>query len=115
MNHTVDQKLQIFKGIITLAVLNLAWAIFNYFAAGDFYILNSAIIYFVGFVPLFALLRWKYKRGLRFLPPLMFLVLAIYYVAVPYSSSAALKHGLTEEMGLMNLFIAFLVLGVVLC
>ena len=49
------------------------------------------------------------------LPPFVFLVLSTYYVTVAYSNNEALKNGLNEEMGQMNVFTAFLVLGVVLC
>ena len=49
------------------------------------------------------------------MPPLVFLVLSTYYVTVAYSNNEALKSGLNEEMGQMNVFTAFLVLGVVLC
>lgn len=55
-NHTIEQKLLISKFVIMLAVLNLVWAIYNYFVQQDFYILISAIIYFIGLVPIFLLL-----------------------------------------------------------
>lgn len=55
-NHTIEQKLLISKFVIMLAVLNLVWAIYNYFVQHDFYILISAIIYFIGLVPIFLLL-----------------------------------------------------------
>jgi hypothetical protein len=115
LNHTINQKLSIFKGIILFTVLNLAWAFCSYLVSGNFKVHSTAVIYFIGLVPLFALLKWKYKRGLRFLPPFIFLVLAIYYVMTAYGSNQALKNNLTEEMGAMNIFTAFLLLGVVLC
>ena len=87
LNHTIEQKLQISKFIILLAVLNLAWALYNYFFAHDFYILVSAIIYFIGLVPLFLLLRWRWRSGLRFLPPFIFIVLSVYYVTAAYSNN----------------------------
>ena len=44
------------KFIVMLVVLNLLWAIYNYFAQRDFYILISAIIYAIGFGPVFLFL-----------------------------------------------------------
>lgn len=95
--------------------MNLFWAIYNYFFVEDLYTLNSAIIYFVAFVICFTLFKRYFKRGLRFLPPLIFMVLAIYFVAAAYSNNGKLKKGLTEEMGIMNLYVAFLLLGVIFC
>ena len=52
---------------------------------------------------------------MRFLSTIVFLALAVYFVSVAYSNNEMLKKGITDEMGVMDLYVGFLIMGVVFC
>jgi hypothetical protein len=94
----------------------LAWTVVDYFVEGDPTSLFGGIVYFLGLVPMFALLRWKYQPGLRYLPVFVFFVLATYSLAVSFSDEKIEKEGFkSKTTGAMDLFSALLFIGVVLC
>jgi hypothetical protein len=96
-NHIVEQKLMVFWAAVVLSSLNLVWAIINFYIHGDFFCLTVAIEYFVGLGPIFALLRWRFKRAIRYLPCFVFFYMTITLIVAAKGYGQRLASGLIDE------------------
>ena len=79
-NHSLDQKISIFWVSNIFTFVNFITSIVSYFSQGkeDIGNLVMSIIYLISVGPVFALFRWRFKRAIRFIPVIIFFVIAFY-------------------------------------
>jgi hypothetical protein len=104
----------VFWVAVILTSFNVVWSIINFYKIGDFFHLIVAIEYFVGLGPLFALLRWRFKRAIRYLPCFVFFYMSVFLIVAAKGYSPSLASGITDEDVYINLLAPFLICAVIL-
>jgi hypothetical protein len=74
--HSIDQKISLFWIVNILAIVNIIMHLLSYLQSGkkESGKVYFGLIYLITLGPIFAVLRWRFKRAVRYLPVLIFLL-----------------------------------------
>lgn len=78
--HSIDQKISLFWPVNILTIVNVIAALMSYFKSNKNEIgrLSFSLIYWIALGPLFAVLKLRFRRAVRYLPILIFLAFSVY-------------------------------------
>jgi hypothetical protein len=81
----------VFWVAVVMATVNLVWCTIMWIKQDLRFQFLLALIYFIGFGPVFALLRFRFKKAVRLLPCLVFFSQSLLIVIDAYVVKDALK------------------------
>jgi hypothetical protein len=114
LNHIVEQKISIFWIVVILVTLNIVWSAIILAKQEYLFHFSISIIYFVGFGPLFALFRFRFKKAVRSLPCLVFLALSVFIVLTAYGVSDKLMRDASDFDYFYNLLVGYLCCSIIM-
>lgn len=114
LNHIVEQKLMIFWVVVIFATVNLVWNVILISKQPDLFHFTNSLVYFVGFGPVFALLRFRFKKAIRFLPCFLFLSLSVLIVLAASGVSDELREDATDNDYFTNLLGGYFICSIIL-
>ena len=79
-----------------LTTVNLILAAFTYFKNHDIAHLALAAIYSIVIGPVFAVCRWRFKQGIRYVPMILFVTIATYISVGSLGVSKKMMQGLDD-------------------
>lgn len=79
-----------------LATLNLLTAILSFFSKNDIAHLGLGAIYSIVIGPIFGLFRWRFRRGVRYVPAILFVSVCIYIILGVLGVSKKMMQGMTD-------------------
>ena len=108
--HAINQKLSIFWPVIILALGNTLANIPQYLVTRkNPERIVHILIYLIGLSVVFGILRWRFKRGIRFFPALMFSAVSLYIIVGLFlPNSPVFMHVYKTQVDILNL-------GIIVC
>jgi hypothetical protein len=117
--HSIDQKISLFWIGVILSLINFSANLLSFFQSGKtiYGRIYLSLIFLVVLGPVFALLKWRFKRGVRYLPIIFFLVYAGYFcMGVLWSQGHVLLTGVEEVSDQIEaLHFAYIMCTFILC
>lgn len=104
----------VFWVVVVFATVNLVWSAIIFAQQEYLFRFSIALIYFVGFCPLFALFRYRFKKAIRFLPCLVFLSLSVLIVLTAFGANDKLMEDTNDFDYLNSLLVAYLSCSIIM-